>query len=691
MSGPYYGGSTGTNPYVGVDPSLTNNTYDQCDPNTVDYSQFTNDLDLEDYSAMLNIDTTTAVGVIPQDIQKLFPQSVQQVGIQEPQSAHSQAPTTYVQAPAVPLMPPPIPGFAGPFLTQNGSWNYIQAGTTPQFQGYPPTAQQTPVGQFYPTPMPMPPLSSAMSPAVHAQQARGKQRSQTGNSIDHESQHTRNTRKRSRAVPSPSAQTDYDELEMSDDTEEGNPVRKQRGNHKNAVKSKPKSAGKGKDRGKSTSIAERCICFTKTEKVPRPPNAFIIYRMMNSAELAKESGARSNAMTISAIAGKRWRSLSQEERARYEDLAAVAKAEHALKYPGYKYDPSKKAADRTAFGTKECKCGAYVSNVRKARAAGEELDNSVPDAERMPQGTTSGYATVQTHAQIAQIAHQAQIAPMAPQIINTSAQAMYHAQQAAVVPEAFYSQTQAPELTMPSGLHSRLALPTNGAQQPTALAANLYTQSFSAPQTVPRSDQSAVQPRRSPRINSIVPLTEQNYVPQNIVDLTIDHEADDEAIREYLLLQEDPNLAADAGPAQNTRSKSVCRSSEPMPDIEDDPYSELENNANELIDYNGGFAEADTAAAPAQKRRPSAINTNTSPAQNTRSKSVSTPDSNPVIEEDVFGQFTNDDRIDSFPSWDEENNVDGDVDMQMGEGRRSQSPDGAVRRSPRLNKSSPVS
>jgi hypothetical protein len=69
------------------------------------------------------------------------------------------------------------------------------------------------------------------------------------------------------------------------------------------------------------------------EKIPRPPNAFILFRADMSREYPKK-GSREY--------GLMWRNASPSVRARYERLAAEKKKEHEIKYPDYKYCPVRK-------------------------------------------------------------------------------------------------------------------------------------------------------------------------------------------------------------------------------------------------------------------------------------------------------------------------------------------------------------
>nr|QQL94653.1 MAT1-2-1 protein [Morchella rufobrunnea] len=76
------------------------------------------------------------------------------------------------------------------------------------------------------------------------------------------------------------------------------------------------------------------------EHVPRPMNAFIIYRNTEmKAVREKYPGIGNN--DVSRIIGQRWRELDPKIRAHYKELAAKSAREHQVKHPGYKYTPRK--------------------------------------------------------------------------------------------------------------------------------------------------------------------------------------------------------------------------------------------------------------------------------------------------------------------------------------------------------------
>ncbi|OSD05777.1 hypothetical protein PYCCODRAFT_1475262 [Trametes coccinea BRFM310] len=77
----------------------------------------------------------------------------------------------------------------------------------------------------------------------------------------------------------------------------------------------------------------------KPGHIPRPPNAFMIFRSeLWSKEKIKSTVERDHRQ-ISRIAGNLWNQLNDKEREPYKRRAEEAKVEHARLYPQYKYSP----------------------------------------------------------------------------------------------------------------------------------------------------------------------------------------------------------------------------------------------------------------------------------------------------------------------------------------------------------------
>lgn len=83
----------------------------------------------------------------------------------------------------------------------------------------------------------------------------------------------------------------------------------------------------------------------KKEKVPRPPNAWILFRS-EMTRIVPPAPARGRSTTSQALASgaisKMWAQLTPAVRAEYERRAAAKKYEHKMQYPDYRFEPMPK-------------------------------------------------------------------------------------------------------------------------------------------------------------------------------------------------------------------------------------------------------------------------------------------------------------------------------------------------------------
>ncbi|KAI8332895.1 high mobility group box domain-containing protein [Chlamydoabsidia padenii] len=81
---------------------------------------------------------------------------------------------------------------------------------------------------------------------------------------------------------------------------------------------------------------------TKPKKIGRPINCFMAFRLEKHQEISSQTPGL-NHRDISKIIAKWWKEASEAEKAPYRAIASKAKAEHAKRYPDYKYQPVKKS------------------------------------------------------------------------------------------------------------------------------------------------------------------------------------------------------------------------------------------------------------------------------------------------------------------------------------------------------------
>ncbi|KAL1963807.1 hypothetical protein VTN77DRAFT_7873 [Rasamsonia byssochlamydoides] len=78
----------------------------------------------------------------------------------------------------------------------------------------------------------------------------------------------------------------------------------------------------------------------KKAKIPRPPNAFILYRQHNHP-IVKEAHPEFHNNDISVILGKQWNNEPEHVKAHFKALADEIKRKHAEGHPDYQYSPRK--------------------------------------------------------------------------------------------------------------------------------------------------------------------------------------------------------------------------------------------------------------------------------------------------------------------------------------------------------------
>lgn len=118
---------------------------------------------------------------------------------------------------------------------------------------------------------------------------------------------------------------------------------------------------------------------TKPQKIPRPPNAWILYRTDRLREWRETRSPNDPPMKqadISRFISTTWKIEPDDIKLDYEKRAAIAKAEHKKKYPDYKYNPiSKEVKDKMRAEEREAKKRAR-EEAKAARLAGRRISAS---------------------------------------------------------------------------------------------------------------------------------------------------------------------------------------------------------------------------------------------------------------------------------------------------------------------------
>ena len=86
-------------------------------------------------------------------------------------------------------------------------------------------------------------------------------------------------------------------------------------------------------------VADKCTCKSNINRIPRPRNAFILFRQKYHQAVLDEGNVIRTNPEVSRELGRRWRNLTNDEREHWNQLTEEEKTNHAKKYPGYRYTP----------------------------------------------------------------------------------------------------------------------------------------------------------------------------------------------------------------------------------------------------------------------------------------------------------------------------------------------------------------
>ncbi|KAG5715911.1 Repressor ROX1 [Termitomyces sp. T112] len=117
-------------------------------------------------------------------------------------------------------------------------------------------------------------------------------------------------------------------------------------------------------------------------RIPRPRNAFMIFRSEFWAGAKISKSVEHDHRHISRIVGHCWNQLTEEEKAVWRRRAEQEKIEHQIKYPGYRFSPNvrtKQVIKRNVKrnGEDEMLRCKQVAELLLAGKAGKELDTAV--------------------------------------------------------------------------------------------------------------------------------------------------------------------------------------------------------------------------------------------------------------------------------------------------------------------------
>jgi hypothetical protein len=125
------------------------------------------------------------------------------------------------------------------------------------------------------------------------------------------------------------------------------------------------------------------------DHIPRPPNAFILFRSSFIKSRHVSTEVETNHSTLSKIIGLTWQNMPHEERQFWHSKAKIAQAEHKRKFPDYAFRPShvkaKGATEKRKVrevGPKDMKRCAKIAQLLVEGKKGADLQAAIEEFDR---------------------------------------------------------------------------------------------------------------------------------------------------------------------------------------------------------------------------------------------------------------------------------------------------------------------
>ncbi|KIL66052.1 hypothetical protein M378DRAFT_177991 [Amanita muscaria Koide BX008] len=124
------------------------------------------------------------------------------------------------------------------------------------------------------------------------------------------------------------------------------------------------------------------------DHIPRPPNAFILFRSSFIRSHHVSAGVETDHSTLSKIIGLTWQNLPEKERQVWHEKARIAKEEHRQRFPGYTFRPNVKkngkSGKRSVRGVfpKDMKRCAKIAELLVNGKKGNDLDAAMQEFDK---------------------------------------------------------------------------------------------------------------------------------------------------------------------------------------------------------------------------------------------------------------------------------------------------------------------
>ncbi|PLB51676.1 mating-type HMG-box protein MAT1-2 [Aspergillus steynii IBT 23096] len=144
----------------------------------------------------------------------------------------------------------------------------------------------------------------------------------------------------------------------------------------------------------ATNVQGKTGIPAKPAKVPRPPNAFILYRQHHHPKVKEAYPAFSN-NEISVILGKQWKAETEDVKMQFRHQAEDLKRKHAEEHPDYHYSPRKPSErKRRASSRQHTKTGQSAKSPISTNDASDASTPGMYSEMEMPMPLNDGLAGI---------------------------------------------------------------------------------------------------------------------------------------------------------------------------------------------------------------------------------------------------------------------------------------------------------